>query len=401
MVVVHGGVGPYSYAWKQGATPVGTNSPSYTTGALTVTSTYSVVVTGANACAITSNPIIITVNPLPAAPTITAGGSSTLCGGGSVNLTSSYASSNFWSTGATTQTISVNSAGSYTVRYTDAQGCQATSNAVSVTVVPTAPIVTPSSGPISLCPGQSVTFTRNSEAGLTYQWKNMGSVIGGATGTTYTSSVAGAFNVTATHTASGCQTTSPSVTVVLLTVPGTPATPTGPSATCNAGTNTTYTVPSVANATSYDWNVNGTIINTPGPSLTYNWPNTYTGFASIKVSARNACGAGGISGAKATIVSNGSTCRLGIDGLDTDLPVLETTLFPNPSSQESTLMIKNTESEKVAVVIANLDGKILYQNDEVNPNEELTIGSNLGAGVYLVKVIDKDSLKILKFFKTE
>src|SRR4051812_41021720 len=57
MVTAHGGVGPYTYAWKQGAAPVGTNSSAYFTGALTAASTYSVVVTGANACAVTSNSI--------------------------------------------------------------------------------------------------------------------------------------------------------------------------------------------------------------------------------------------------------------------------------------------------------------------------------------------------------
>jgi len=60
----------------------------------------------------------VTVNALPAAPTITASGPTTFCIGGSVTLTSSAGTSYLWSTGATTQSINVTTSGSYTVRIT-------------------------------------------------------------------------------------------------------------------------------------------------------------------------------------------------------------------------------------------------------------------------------------------
>lgn len=64
------------------------------------------------------------VNSLPAAPTITAGGSPTFCAGGNVTLTSSSGTSYLWSTGATTASISAITSGSYTVKVTNVNGCQ-------------------------------------------------------------------------------------------------------------------------------------------------------------------------------------------------------------------------------------------------------------------------------------
>jgi hypothetical protein len=66
--------------------------------------------------------------------TITAGGSTTFCQGGSVMLTSSPGDSYLWSTGATTQSITVSAAGDYTVNVTSANGCSATSTVTAVTV---------------------------------------------------------------------------------------------------------------------------------------------------------------------------------------------------------------------------------------------------------------------------
>nr|WP_294862137.1 T9SS type A sorting domain-containing protein [uncultured Fluviicola sp.] len=78
----------------------------------------------------------ITVNPTPATPTITPGGPTTFCAGGSVTLTSSAATGNTWSNGATTQSITVNSTGPLTVTST-ALGCISPSSAATnITVNP-------------------------------------------------------------------------------------------------------------------------------------------------------------------------------------------------------------------------------------------------------------------------
>ena len=67
-------------------------------------------------------------------PTITAGGPTSFCTGGSVVLTSSAGASYLWSNSETTQSITVTSAGSYTVTVDDGAGCTATSTPTVVTV---------------------------------------------------------------------------------------------------------------------------------------------------------------------------------------------------------------------------------------------------------------------------
>ena len=80
-----------SYLWSTGET---TQSIVVST-----TGNYTVVVTDAIGCSETSSPTQVTVDAMPVIPTITAGGVTTFCQGGSVTLSSSSASAYLWSTG--------------------------------------------------------------------------------------------------------------------------------------------------------------------------------------------------------------------------------------------------------------------------------------------------------------
>jgi hypothetical protein len=112
-----------------------------------------------------TNPMIaensVSINTLPATPTITAGSSTTFCAGGSVSLTSSVGTSYLWSTGATTQSISPATSGSYTVQVTNASGCQSASSlATVVTVNPISAIVlTSGTQSPTVCAGRAITNT--------------------------------------------------------------------------------------------------------------------------------------------------------------------------------------------------------------------------------------------------
>ncbi len=77
--------------------------------------------------------VTITVNQLPA-PVITANGPTSICPGKSVTLTASAGSSYLWSNGATTQSITANQSGNYSVTVINAEGCSSTSAATTVTV---------------------------------------------------------------------------------------------------------------------------------------------------------------------------------------------------------------------------------------------------------------------------
>ncbi|WP_379709922.1 T9SS type A sorting domain-containing protein [Ferruginibacter yonginensis] len=131
-----------------------------------------------------------TVNPLPATPTITAGGPTTFCAGGSVTLTSSSASGNLWSTGETTQSIIVTTSGTYTVTVTTAGCTSAPSAGTTVTVnpLPATPTIT-AGGPTTFCTGGSVVLTSSSATGNLWSTGATTASITVTTGGTYTVTV--------------------------------------------------------------------------------------------------------------------------------------------------------------------------------------------------------------------
>ncbi|MFM9838665.1 MAG: gliding motility-associated C-terminal domain-containing protein [Cyclobacteriaceae bacterium] len=124
--------------------PTGFASYAWSTGAITQQLTasaagnYTVRVTDAGGCVSPlSDPITIAINPAPAKPIITVAGSTTLCTGQSVSLNGPAGFNYVWSTGATTQQISVSQTGSYSLVVRDALGCtSALSDPMVVTVNP-------------------------------------------------------------------------------------------------------------------------------------------------------------------------------------------------------------------------------------------------------------------------
>ncbi|MDB5122453.1 MAG: hypothetical protein JWP94_582 [Mucilaginibacter sp.] len=186
-----------SYLWSTGAT-----TPSISAG---TAGNYSVIVTQATGCSAASAATAITVKPLPVA-TITASGPTAFCQSGSVKLTASAGASYHWSTGATTQSITVNTAGDYTVTVTNTGGCSTTSSATAVTVNPFPTAAITASGPTTFCPTGSVTLTAG--AGASYLWST------GATTPSINATSTGNYTVTVTND-SGCSATSAPTAVLV------------------------------------------------------------------------------------------------------------------------------------------------------------------------------------------
>lgn len=125
---------------------------------------YSVLVTASDACGLNPAPsqtMQVTVVPAPAALTIS--GPASLCPGVPITLSSSYSSNNTWSTGATTSTVLVNAAGTYTLNAPSSCGMLTATHQVSLNPVPNASI-TPS-GPTTFCQGGSLVLTSSSANG--------------------------------------------------------------------------------------------------------------------------------------------------------------------------------------------------------------------------------------------
>jgi hypothetical protein len=205
-----------SYSWtKDGVAIPGATSQSYTA---TASGVYAVtVITGT--CTSTSNPVTVTVNSLPNA-VITAGGPTNFCQGNNVVLTASAGSSWTWSTGATTQSITVNTAGNYSVTVRNAAGCSANSSTTAVTVSPSPQVAISASPYTSLFPGLKTNLTANvtPPGNYNYAWFKNGVAIPGATGATLANidlNGLGSYTVTVTNAGTGlpCSNTSSALAI--------------------------------------------------------------------------------------------------------------------------------------------------------------------------------------------
>ncbi|MFM2189866.1 MAG: hypothetical protein RL491_252, partial [Bacteroidota bacterium] len=242
-----------NYNWNTGAStqsiwvqqPVGSNSAMFSAFTFMAPSCF----------AFTTNINVVWNAP---SATITPSGSLSLCPGGNVTLTANQGQSYLWSNGATSQSINVNTAGTYTVTVSNGPNCSATSTPVSVTVGGSTATI---NGVLSLCNGANTTLTAT--AGTSYLWSN------GAT--TQSINVSQAGNYTVTVTASGGCTASANANVQINPTPvpvisGTFAACQGASATLNAS----------AGFTSYLWS-NGASTPSINPSAAGTYTVTVTG----------------------------------------------------------------------------------------------------------------------------
>jgi len=252
-----------SYLWSDNSTG----------STLTVNSagTYSVTITDANGCTSFASVNVIQ-NTLPTAPVISASGATTFCNGGSVILTSDYSSGNTWSNGATTNSITATTSGSYSVTYTDGNGCSATSAVTSVTVNSSSVSIT---GATAFCTGGSTTLTASATPAATdYAWTLNGSPL--ATTSSITASTAGVYAVVTTD-ANGC-TASASQTVNAVDFPTVSI-----SSNCTTvlnGNSAALTASAATNfgtITNYQWVLNGsTNVGTNSPSYNASTAGSYT-----------------------------------------------------------------------------------------------------------------------------
>ena len=223
---------------------------------------YSVIITDINGCTAQSNLINVSANPLPI-PVISSNGSTIICQGSGVVLTSNFTTGNVWSTGETTQSITVSTASTITLTVTDANGCTATSAPLEISIVPNAPpapIIT-ASGNLDICVGSTVTLTSSYTSGNI--WSPNGEIT-----QSIDVNAPGTYAVTFTD-ANGCSAVSQPVTITFLPQPQTP--------TVNANGATTFCEGGsvVLDAQPATGNISWTPGNVLGSSLTVTTSGSY------------------------------------------------------------------------------------------------------------------------------
>jgi len=319
--------------------------------------------------------ITVTINALPSAPSITPNGPTSFCTGGSVDLTSSSAAAYDWTPGgATTQTISVSTSGSYTVTIADANGCEATSSAITVDVsnapVPTIQI----SGNVDLCDGESVTLT--SSAADTYVWTT-----GGATTQSITVSTAGTYYVTTTN-ADACDGVGQSASVVVTVSPQ----PVAAVGMPNVNGNTVTFVNNSTNGTTYSWDF-GDFNSSSAQNPVHVYPNSGPYTVTLTVTNGNCSD-------DTTFVVN---AVLGVEELQS---IAGMSIYPNPTSSNAVLAIELTNASEVEVVLLNANGQIVQsvanQYFEAG-KQELTIDcTELSSGLYYAAVRNENGTQLMK-----
>ena len=135
-----GGVDPYTYQWQSSTDNTsfinipGATDSIYTSGTISTNLYLRRIVISGNQQAFSNSVSIVINNAVK--PVITPGGPLNLTQSGSVTLTSSTANGYLWSNAAATQSIVVTTAGGYSVKITDSNGCTAVSDIVAVNPPP-------------------------------------------------------------------------------------------------------------------------------------------------------------------------------------------------------------------------------------------------------------------------
>ncbi|MCO5259378.1 MAG: T9SS type A sorting domain-containing protein [Crocinitomicaceae bacterium] len=192
-----------SYTWFKGSTQVGTGQ----TFVADTAGHYKVYVTDANGCPAYSAATEVKMNLYNA--NITANGPVTFCDGGSVTLTAASGNISYnWSTGQSTQSITVASSGTFVVNVSNGTCIGTDTVVVTVLPKPQTPVITASPS-LSVCVGDTVELT--STVANAYHWNN----------NKYTQAIqvtnAGTYSVTVTGL-NGCTSTA-SVNVVTYAPP--------------------------------------------------------------------------------------------------------------------------------------------------------------------------------------
>lgn len=355
------------------------NGASGTTQDVMTAGTYSVTARNNKGCTANSNQLTVVVNENPTV-SITANGSTSFCTGGSVEIASSQVGGNVWNTNSTADAITVTATGDFSLEYTDANGCSATSNTISVNVSDS-PIPTISAnGSTSICDGSSVTLSAS--AADSYAWTFNGVGLPNTT-QTIDATLEGLYTVNVTN-ADACNGVGASAPIFI----SVNATPTADASFTQ--TNGSYTVQFLnnsINATSYSWNFgDGNTSTSANPSHTYATGGDFT----VVLTATNGdC-------------SNTFTINLTSVAVSENVAFEDLRVFPNPTENELNIQFSSFDSGMMNATIFNLAGQIVSAEVfAVNAGNMFhTIDtSNLESGVYFVNLSNNTSNITIRVIK--
>jgi gliding motility-associated-like protein len=344
-----------------------TQNPSIAVSTTASSGTYSVSATVAG-CAGPAGIISVTVNPIPATPTVSS--NAPLCAGSTLNLTASTISGASYSwAGPNTFTASIQNpsiaatttagSGTYTVT-TSLNGCTSSSGTIGVTVnpVPAAPTAGSNS---PLCISNTLSLTASNVAGASYSWTGPNTF----TSSVQNPSIAGTTTVASgtysvTTTAAGCTSAISTVSVVVNSPPATPA----------AGSNSPVCSGFALNLTA------GTIT---GASYSWTGPNTFTASTQNPSIAVTTTVASGSYSVTATVPGCATSPSGTVSVLVNPTPVTPTVGANTPLCAGSTL---NLTAGAIAGASYSWTGPNTFTSSIQNPS--IAVTTTLASGTYSV-----------------
>ncbi len=330
-VAITSGAGPYSYLWSNGDVTA--------TSSNLIAGTYTVTVTGAGGCYTTASAVVNATGEPVLSPSVVDASCNSNDGSAAVAVTSGTGPYTYlWSNGDITATSSNLAAGTYTVTVTASGSCTATASAIVSAAG--LPVLSPSvvNATCSTSNGSATATVISGTGPYTYLWSNgdvtqtSSNLIGG----TYTVTVTGAANCTATVSAIVNSTDAPSLSSAAT------------NAVCN-NNNGSATV---------------TVITGTGP-YTYLWSN-----GDVTATASN------LIGGTYTVTVTGSGCTA------TSSTIVNATGAPTLSSSVTTTLCNtNNGSASVSILTGTGPFTYLWNNGDITATS-----SNLSAGAYNVTV---------------
>jgi PKD repeat protein len=376
----------FSYQWKLNGGAVGNNSYMFYAKN---SGSYSLTIANSNGCSVSStNQISVTANPLPVAGNISHSGETRFCQGQNITL-SIPLNANYtynWKkgtaeTGTSSNTISVNQPGDYSVVVTNSFGCKVTSSSLNVEVVnkPAKPEIDHGSFKNGDCLGETPLklSVKTVSQEYTYKWYLNGAPI--SNNTFIETRNEGIYVLEASYDICKSDTAEFKFSP-LATLPKPEIKTYGPAV---------WLLTTPSNAASYKWYYNGTTI-AGATGRTY-VAVSKTGVYMVAVADNSGC------------YSYSDTVRIsmtGITGIEDHDLFKSLVLFPNPSSGTFFLKLENNQTGKLLVRIFNQNGKKVFDK-EFNKTEDKFVQqidiSDESIGIFVISLYINGQFTSTKF----
>ncbi len=331
------------------------------------TNIYSVIVSNPVGCTDTDS-IFVNFNDLPI---VDVGSNTTICDGDSFTLDAGSFVSYDWTTGDTTQMITVNNGDIYSVTVTDTLGCE-NSDGMILSISPK-PLVDLGLDTASICMGDSIVFDAGNHSSYLWNTADTSQIITANTSGTYSVVVANSNNCT---NSDGIFLEVFELPIIVWT--GTASICADTSVILDAGAFAGYT-----------WSDSST-----NQTLTLDSTNLSLGDNTLSLSVEDMNGCSTSASAIVTLVD----CDTATTGLRLNSFEQLLSLYPNPSMDNINIDLNDSYSN-ISLSIIDLTGSVQVQQNFENVNQLNIDIESLSKGMYVVHLESNSKHAFLKFIK--